>query len=217
MPQWINTNFERPSAELLAQFEGIPTSILCDSMNRFQAMDAGIKALKDGTTLLGTAFTVQAMESSNWEAHQALALAKEGDVLIIAARGGMSGAVWGHIMTHASKQVGLAGVVIDGCIRDKAENTEDTLPIYCRGVAPGGPHKGWQGNINTPVACGGIVIQPGDIVAGDDDGIVVVPLAKAEEVLAEARERLAKEAEWYKRISAGETTVDILGLKKAQE
>lgn len=217
MPRWINTDFKRPSSELLAQFEGIPTSILSDSMNRFQAMDSGIKSLKDGTSLLGSAFTIQAMESSNWEAHQALALAKPGDVLIIAARGGMNGAVWGHVMTHASKQIGLAGVVIDGCIRDKAENTEDSLPIYCRGVAPSGPHKGWQGNINIPVACGGVVIQPGDIIAGDDDGIVVVPLAKAEEVLAEAHERLAKEEEWYKRIAAGETTVDILGLKKVQE
>jgi 4-hydroxy-4-methyl-2-oxoglutarate aldolase len=214
MPQWINTEFSRPSAELLKQFEGIPTSILSDCMNRFQAMDAGIKPLREGTKLLGAAFTVQAMESSNWEAHQALAMAMAGDVLVIAARGGMNNAVWGHVMTFAAKQRGLAGVVIDGCIRDGAENKADTLPIYCRGIASAGPHKGWQGNINVPVACAGVVVNAGDIIIGDDDGIVVIPLAKAEEVLAEAKERMAGEAAWYKRLEAGETTVEILGLKK---
>lgn len=214
MAQWIIQDFERPSTEVLKTFEDIPTSILSDSMNRFQAMDAGIKPLRDGTKLIGAAFTVQAMESSNWEAHQALAMAKAGDVLVIAARGSMNNAVWGHVMTFAAKKRGLAGVVIDGCIRDGAENKADSLPIYCRGIAPAGPHKGWQGNINVPVACAGVVVNAGDIIVGDDDGVVVIPLAKAEDVLKEARERMAGEASWYKRLEAGETTVEILGLKK---
>lgn len=214
MPRWINKDFMRPDADLVAQFGDIPTSILCDSMNRFQAMDAGMKALKTGIRMVGVAFTVQAMESCNWEAHQALALAKQGDVLVIAARGGMYSAVWGHVMTAASKQVGLAGVVIDGCIRDAEENRAEALPIYCRGIAPGGPHKGWQGNINVAVACAGVVVNAGDIVVGDDDGVVVIPQARAEEVLEEAKNRIAKEDEWYRRIEAGESTADILGLPK---
>ncbi|MGJ3237473.1 MAG: RraA family protein [Anaerolineae bacterium] len=214
MPRWINTDFDRVAADLLAQFADIPTTVLCDSMNRFQAMDAGISPLKSGTHLVGSALTAQAMESSNWEAHQALSLAQAGDVLVIAARGGMYGAVWGHVMTHAAQQIGLAGVVIDGCIRDKAENLDETLPIYCRGTAPGGPHKGWQGNLNVPVACGGVVVNAGDIIVGDDDGVVVVPRQHAQAVLAEARQRLDTEAEWYRRIDAGERTADILGLPK---
>jgi 4-hydroxy-4-methyl-2-oxoglutarate aldolase len=117
-------------------------------------------------------------------------------------------------MTFAAKKRGIAGIVIDGCIRDGAENKADTLPIYCRGIAPAGPHKGWQGNINVSVACAGVVVNAGDIVIGDDDGVVVIPLAKAEEVLKEAKERMAGEASWYKRLEAGETTVEILGLKK---
>jgi 4-hydroxy-4-methyl-2-oxoglutarate aldolase len=193
MPQWIISEFERPSIEVLKQFEAIPTSILSDCMNRFQSM-----------------------ESSNWEAHQALAMAKAGDVLVIAARGGMNNAVWGHVMTFAARQRGLAGVIVDGCIRDGAENKADTLPIYCRGITSAGPHMGWQGNINVPVACAGVVVNAGDILVGDDDGIVVIPLAKAEEVLAEAKERMTGEAAWYKRLEAGETTVEILGLKKGK-
>lgn len=214
MPQWINHDFERPSPELLEQFRDIPSSILGDSMNRFNTMDSGIRPLKDGTTLLGTAFTIQMMESSNWEGHIALTMAKAGDVLVIAARGGMYAAVWGHVMTTAAKKIGLAGIIVDGCIRDYAENKAESFPIYCKGVAPGGPHKGWKGNLNVPVACAGVVVNAGDIIVGDDDGIAVVPLAKAEEVLAEAKSRLAKEDEWYRRIEAGETTADILGLEK---
>lgn len=212
MPRWINEDFTRPAQDVIQQFADIPTSILSDSMNRFQAMDAGIKPLHENAKLLGVAFTVQAMESCNWEAHHALALAKSGDVLVIAARGGMNNAVWGNVMTAAAKVRGLAGVVVDGCIRDLAENREDTLPIYCRGAAPGGPHKGWRGNINVPVACAGVVVNPGDLIIGDDDGVVVIPQAKLDEVLAESRKRLAGEEEWYRRIVAGETTVDILGL-----
>ena len=214
MPRWIQTTFDRPSPELVQQFADIPTSILSDSMNRFQAMDAGIKPLREGMALVGVAFTVQAMESSNWEAHQALSLTQAGDVLVIAARGGMNAAVWGHVMTAAAKKRNLAGLVIDGCIRDAAENRADTLPIYCRGIAPAGPHKGWQGNINMPIACAGVVVNAGDIIVGDDDGVVVIPQQRAEEVLLEARQRMAGEAEWYRRIEAGENTADILGLSK---
>lgn len=212
MPRWIIRDFERPSQQMLQQFEGIPTSILSDSMNRFQSMSGEIKPLRAGSALIGVAFTVEAMESSNWEAHQALTLTQAGDVLVIAARGGMQSAVWGHVMTSAARLRGLAGVVIDGCIRDAADNRADSLPIYCRGIAPGGPHKGWQGNINMPVACAGTVVHPGDIVVGDDDGVVVIPLRYADEVLAEARQRMATEEEWYRRIAAGETTASIIGL-----
>ncbi len=212
MPRWINQDFPRPTPEQVQQFAGIPTSILSDSMNRFQAMDAGVTPLRDDATLLGVAFTVQAMESCNWEAHHALALAQPGDVLVIAARGGMHSAVWGHVMTAAARVRGLAGVVVDGCIRDRRENRAETLPIYCRGTAPGGPHKGWRGNINVPVACAGVVVNPGDIVVGDGDGVVVIPQGKADEVLAEARSRMQGEADWYRRIANGETTVAILGL-----
>jgi 4-hydroxy-4-methyl-2-oxoglutarate aldolase len=214
MPRWIQTTFDRPHPELVQQFADIPTSILSDSMNRFQAMDAGIKPLREGMALVGVAFTVQAMESSNWEAHQALALTQAGDVLVIAARGGINAAVWGHVMTAAAKKRNLAGLVIDGCIRDAAENRADSLPIYCRGIAPAGPHKGWQGNINVPIACAGVVVHAGDIIVGDDDGVVVIPQHRAEEVLLEARQRMAGEADWYRRIEAGENTADILGLLK---
>ncbi len=182
-------------------------------MNRMQAMDAAIRPISSGMRICGPAFTIQSVESNNWGAHQALALAQTGDVLVLAARAGMQSAVWGHVMTVAAKKRGVAGVVVDGCIRDSSENRNDTLPIFARGICAAGPHKGWPCNLNVPVSCGGVAILPGDIIVGDDDGIAVVPASRAAQVLDESSKRMELEKDWYRRIAAGETTIDVLGLK----
>lgn len=213
MSQWVIRDFDRPPQELVKQLGAVPTGILSDCMNRMQALDAGIRPIAPGLKICGPAFTVQSVESNNWGAHQALVLAKAGDVLVLAARGGMQSAVWGHVMTQAAKKRGLAGVVIDGCMRDSAENRSDTLPIFARGICPAGPHKGWPCNLNVPVSCAGVAVLPGDIVIGDDDGVVVVPASRAIQVLEESAKRMAMEREWYRRLEAGESTVSLLGLK----
>lgn len=191
----------------------LPTGILSDCMNRMQSLDAGVRAISPGMRLCGPAFTVQSVESNNWGAHQALTLAKAGDVLVLAARGGMQSAVWGHVMTAAAKKRELAGVIVDGCIRDSEENRADSLPIFARGICPGGPHKGWPCNLNVPVSCAGVAILPGDIVVGDGDGVVVVPVSRATQVLEESVKRMETEKDWYRRLEAGESTVSLLGLK----
>jgi 4-hydroxy-4-methyl-2-oxoglutarate aldolase len=211
--QWIVKDFARPDPELVRRCATVPTGILGDCMNRFQSMNAGVQALVPGRRVCGPAFTVASMESCNWGGHQALAAAAPGDVLVIAARGGMQNAVWGHVMTVAAKKRGLAGVVIDGCIRDARENREVDFPIFCRGACPGGPHKGWPCNLNVPVSCGGVAVLPGDIVVADDDGVVVVPPGRAPEVLNEAEGRMALEQDWFRRLERGETTLSLLGIK----
>jgi 4-hydroxy-4-methyl-2-oxoglutarate aldolase len=217
MSQWINKDFIRPDPESVQQLGMLPTSLLSDCMNRFQSLDSAVRALVRGWRFCGPAFTVQSVESCNWGAHQALALAKRGDVLVIAANACTRAAVWGHIMTVAAKRAGLAGVVIDGCVRDGARNRADELPIFCRGVSPAGPHKGWPCNLNVPVSCAGVAVLPGDIVVGDDDGVVIVPASRAAEVLEEARGRNAIEDDWYRRLEAGETTLSLLGIDPLQE
>ena len=213
MSQWVNFDFERPPRSLVSQFARVPTGILSDCMNRMQAMDSGIGPLRTGTRCCGPAFTVQSVESNNWGAHQALTLACRGDVLVIAARGGRRSAVWGHVMTVAARRLGLAGVVVDGCIRDSAQNRADKLPIFARGVCPAGPHKAWPCNLNVPIACAGVPVLPGDLIVGDDDGVVVVPAARARQVLEEARERMQMEKQWYRRLKSGASTVSLLGIK----
>ena len=213
MSQWIIRDFDRPPRELVDRLGALPTGILSDCMNRMQSLDAGIRPISAGMRLCGPAFTVQSVESNNWGAHQALTLAKAGDVLVLAARGGMQSAVWGHVMTVAAKKRELAGVVVDGCIRDSDENLADALPIFARGICPGGPHKGWPCNLNVPVSCAGVAILPGDIIVGDVDGVVVVPVNRATQVLEESVKRMETEKDWYRRLEAGESTVSLLGLK----
>lgn len=213
MSQWVIQDFNRPTPEILRQLSAVPSGILSDCMNRMQAMDAGMRPIKEGMRVCGPAFTIQSVESTNWGAHQALAIAKPGDVLVLAARGGMQSAVWGHVMTAAAKKRGLAGVIVDGCIRDSAENRSDKLPIFARGISPSGPHKGWPCNLNVAVSCAGVAVLPGDIVVGDDDGVVVVPASRAAQVMEESSKRIDLEKDWYRRLDAGETTVNLLGLK----
>lgn len=214
---WIEREFVRPPVALLERFRGLPSGILSDAMGRLQGCDAGIHPLERGWRVCGPAFTVQCIEACNWGAHQALQMAQPGDVLILANRGAMTSAVWGHVMTAAAKRAGLGGVVVDGCIRDADENRADTFPIFARGATAAGPHKKWPCSINVPVSCGGVAILPGDIVVGDGDGVVVIPAKRAEGVLRDALVRMETERTWYRRIEEGATTLELLGIEAVDD
>jgi len=130
-------------------------------------------------------------------------IALPGDVLVIDAGGDVTNAVLGGIMSLGAAMLGLAGLVIDGAIRDVAEIGERDFPVYARGVNHRGPYKNGPGEINVPVCIGGMVVQPGDIIVGDEDGLIAVPQADAEAVLAAAREQKKKEDATLKAIAAG--------------
>jgi regulator of RNase E activity RraA len=213
MSVWINRDFSRLDSNLIKKFANISTGILSDCMNRMQSMEASIKPLDREWKICGSAFTIQSVEACNWGAHQALYLAKKGDVLVISTRSCIKAAVWGHIMTVVAKRIGLKGIVTDGCIRDAKENYADNFPIFSKGVCAAGPHKGWQCHINVPISCGGVPVSPGDIIVGDADGVVVVPSDKAEGVLKEAKERVLQEKDWHERIKKGESTLNLLKIK----
>ena len=115
-------------------------------------------------------------------------------------------------MTRAAMKRGLKGVVIDGAIRDAAEIRELGFPCYARANVPAGPHKGFGGIIDGPISCAGCPVKPGDLVVGDDDGIAVVPLEWAEDMLAASKEKLRQEEETLKQIAEGKTTAELLGI-----
>lgn len=208
----IRRQIERPKPEVVAQFEALPSSIVSDAMNRANAMRATIKSLRPGVRCVGTAVTVQSMVGCNLMSHQAIYLAKPGDVLVIDGRGHVDTSIWGFVQTRACQIQGLAGVVIDGSVRDSAEIRECGYPVFCAGASPLGPHKGWGDSINLPIQCGGVRVAPGDIVVADDDGVVVVPQEWAERVAEAARACLEAEKGWFERLEQGESTVEILGL-----
>jgi len=204
--------FPRLSADMLASWRDIPAAIAGDSMNRQQIMAARIKPISPGMKLVGQARCVDAVEGDNAAIHAAISLMEPGDVLVINGGGLENRAVWGGILTSLARRKGAAGVVLDGAVRDLAELQGSDFPVFAIAASPAGPSKGWGGTIDGPIACGGVAVHPGDLLVGDDDGVAVVPLARHEEVLKTARQRLEFEATVLDRIAKGEDTAAIFGL-----
>ena len=208
--------FERLTPETLAAWGEIPPAVASDCMNRGNFMAAAIKPVRTGTTLVGQARTITAMAGDNGVSHVATALVGVGEVMVIDAGGHDDVAVWGGVATRAAMARGIAGVVIDGAVRDVAEIRELGFPCYARAVVPGGPHKGFGGTIDGAIACAGCPVSPGDIVLGDDDGIAVVPLAQQAALLPICRDKLIQEKNWLAEIAAGKTVAELLGLGEAE-
>lgn len=181
----IKRNFQRPPKELVEAFRGIPVANIDDNCGRIAAVDACIYPLNPKARLLGTAFTVNAPAGDNLLFHKALDMAQPGDVIVLANKGSMSRALCGEIMSSYAKSRGLAGIIIDGCVRDSYTLSQMDFPVYAKGVTPNGPYKNGPGEMNFPVSFAGIIINPGDIIVGDSDGLIAVRPEHAKE-LAEA-------------------------------
>jgi len=187
---------------LVALFEGLPTSIISDNLNRMTGTWSLAPMHAPGTPMLGTALTVRTRPGDNLMIHKALQLGRPGDVLVIDGGGALDRALFGDIMKNVAKMRGFAGVVIDGAVRDAAAYRADTFPCYARGVCHRGPYKDGPGEVNVPAVIGGMVVNPGDIVVGDDDGVVVITPAEARAVAENSRKKAAAEAATLASIAA---------------
>jgi RraA family protein len=187
-------------------FRTAATSVISDSLQRLPGV-LGLRPYhKRGGVMVGTAFTVRTRPGDNLAIHTALSLVRPGDVLVIDGGGDVSRALMGEIMVQIGIWKQLSGVVIEGAIRDVAGIAQLALPCYARGVTHRGPYKDGPGEINVPVSIGGMVIQPGDIVVGDEDGVVAFPQAIAADLLKAVREREAWEAELLRSVLEGRYT-----------
>jgi RraA family protein len=198
----IYTKVNRPGKELVDGFKGLPVANIADEMNRFSCVDARLKPLND-TPLLGVAFTVKARTADNLLFHKALSLAQPGDVIVVDVQGDTVNSVTGEIMMREACKKGLAGVVVDGAVRDSDALKKLSMAIYAAAVTPKGPYKDGPGEINVPVCCGGVVVNPGDILVGDGDGIVVVSPRDAAAIREKAKAKHAKEVAIFKAIEEG--------------
>ncbi len=145
-------------ADMLAGFADLSTTLVSDAMNREGAMAGAIKPLAPGMRICGQARTVTTMAGDNGAIHSAIQYLGPGDILVVDAGGIEDTAVWGEVMTRAAMHRGIGGLVVDGAIRDAAELRELGFPVFCRAVAPGGPHKGWGGTIDGTIACAGVAV-----------------------------------------------------------
>ena len=211
-----DAGFERLAQDTLAAWREIPPAIASDCMNRAQIMASAIKPLAAGTKLCGQARTVQCMVGNNSAIHAAMRLVRSGEVLVIAAGGHRGTALWGGLLAQEAQVLGLAGVVVDGAVRDVAEIREFGFPCFAAGATPAGPHKGFGGTIDGVVACAGCSVAAGDLILGDDDGVAVVPLARQAEIMAAARTKLAEEEKALARMKAGESLSDQLAMPRPE-
>ena len=193
----------RPPKKLIKALAAMVTAHLSDNMNRLVAGGAALRPMHRGGKLCGPAFTVKVAPGDNLMVHKAIDAAAAGDVIVVDAGGEVTHAIIGDIMSSHAEKRGVAGFVIYGAIRDSAEIGARRFPVYACGVTHRGPYKNGPGEINAPIALGGMVVHPGDIIVGDADGVVAVPLAHAAEILALARSQLAKETATLKAIAAG--------------
>lgn len=178
------------------------------------ALDSGIKPIAPGMRVAGPAFTVDTRPADNLMLHYALLKARPGDVLVVDAKGFLEAGVWGDVLTEQAQKIGLAGLVIHGAVRDAAAMTEAGFSVFCRGLSIKGTGKHQPGRLNVSVTIGDVAIDPGDIIVGDQDGVVVVRRHEADAVLLKSRQREEKEAQFRQRIRDGATTVDLLGLEE---
>ena len=173
------TRFTRE--ELCTFFCELPVADICDAMGRNVALPSMLKPLGKAN-LLGTAYTVRLPASENLLLYYALDNALPGDVLVVSCAGYEERAVTGEIMVLWAQRKGLAGFVIDGPVRDAEALRMIDFPVFARAVSPNGPYKNGNGEINVPVSIGNVVVNPGDIIVGDEDGIVAVPENQVEEI-----------------------------------
>jgi regulator of RNase E activity RraA len=178
----------RASAQTLAAFRPFPAANVGDAQDRFGLVHSAIRAQSAGARCVGSALTVLTREGDNLAIHRALDEARSGDVLVVSGLGDETRALFGDLLAEVCLVRGVAGVVLDGVTRDVAAIAELGLPVWARGSTAAGPTKTGPGRIGVPVAIGGVVVNPGDIVVGDTDGVAVVPRDRAGETL----DRLAK-------------------------
>ena len=208
----MRTDFERPEQNTIQAYQDLMTRTGCltgnvgDCLGRTAAMNAHIQSLSPGLAVVGPALTVRVPPHDNLMIHKALTLAQPGDVLVIDGGGVHSCALLGLLMVRTAIKMGVAGLVVDGDIRDAAELRKTGLAIFAAGISPNGPRKEGPGEINFPISCGGQAVSPGDIIVADDDGVVVVPRAHAAACVDQVKKVIEKEEKRLAEIEAGITT-----------
>ncbi|MBK8063539.1 MAG: RraA family protein [Betaproteobacteria bacterium] len=193
----------RPPAKLIEALRPLPTSNISDNMARHHGAGAALRPWHRGAKMIGAAFTVKTRSGDNLMAHKAIDMAAPGDVIIVDAGGAMDHAVIGEIMTSIAARRGIAGIVIDGAIRDSDAIAAGDFPVYARGVTHRGPYKDGPGEINVTVSVAGMVVNPGDLIVGDADGVLAIPLSEAEAIIALATAQKAREDRTLAEIAAG--------------
>jgi len=191
------------SAQVVQAYKGLPVANISDCMARMTAGGPRLRPMHKSGYLAGPALTVKTRPGDNLMIHKALTLAQPGDVIVVDAGGDLTNSLFGEIMVATAVKIGVAGVVLNGAVRDSEEIGQGSFPLYAAGVTHRGPYKDGPGEVNVPIAIDGMVIQPGDLILGDADGLLCVPFDEVEEVLAATHKKMELEKQMLADIAAG--------------
>jgi len=207
-------DIDRVSAAVVASARALPTATLHEAGGKIGALPSIIKPVAATFRCCGPALTVHSPGGDNLWLHRALDIAQPGDVLVVHVSGAYDHGYWGEIMTTMAKARGLAGLVIDGCVRDGVLLEQIGFPVFARGLCIRGTAKdyGAIGWLNAPVLVGDVPVSAGHLVVGDADGVVVVPRLRAAEIVAKSQQRERDEAAVLKRLEAGQSTMQVYGF-----
>ncbi len=199
----VNAEIVRPREDTVTLFAELEVADISDHLNRLYALDEGIRCLSGSGKLIGPACTVRVYPGDNLMVHKSLDIAKPGDVVVIDAHGSRLNAVLGDMISTKARHRGIAGFVVDGYVRDLDDIRALGFPIFARGATPIGPlHRG-PGEINYPICCGGVVVDPGDLIVADGSGIVVVPQSHIMQVYRSLVDYLETSADYRRSLKAG--------------
>lgn len=201
-----------PDGDPIAMLRQLGAATVYEAQGAQGALDHGIKPIDPSCRLAGPAYTVDCRPADNLMLHYAVQKARPGDVLVVDAKGFMEAGPWGDVLTLQAMQRGIAGLLINGCVRDANLIIELGFPVFCRGLSIKGTGKNQPGRVDVPVAIGDVLIHPGDIIVGDRDGVAVVPQGSVATTIAASLAREDKEAQQRQAIAQGVSTVELLGL-----
>ncbi len=199
----IHARKRAASKQTVDKFKGVPVANISDCMSRMTAGGARLQPMHDGSPLAGPALTVRTRPGDNLLVHKALDLAQPGDVIVVDAGGDLTNAIIGEIMTSYAQTRGIAGIVINGAIRDSGTIRRGAFPVYAAGVTHRGPYKDGPGEINCVISLNGMTIAPGDLILGDEDGLLSIPFEQTEAVYLAAASKHELETKMLADIAAG--------------